>query len=341
MAMYYNPVKDVRLMLIITTVIILSFASLWWGEIKFSPQEFLQVFFRPDDSTASQIILHYRLPRTLAALLTGVSLPVSGWILQEFFRNPLAGPSVLGITSAAGLGVAIMVVLGASLGLGAYIQNPWILIVSALIGAFLAAFLLVGFAANISSSSTLIILGFMVAAICGSLVGILQFFASESQLKSYVLWGFGSLNGLTYNQLAVYFIVVFFALLGTLSFMKGLIGLQLGEFYGQTMGVNLKRTRVGVIIMASVLAAVSTAFVGPIAFVGLAIPHLCRIGLKTANFYKLFTYVIFVGMLFMLVFMLVAEFFPTGSLPINIVTSLFGAPIVISIILRKKYNITR
>lgn len=293
-----------------------------------------------ENEIMQKIVLQHRLPRTLTAILTGITLPLSGWVLQEFFRNPLAGPSILGVTSSAGLGVAIVIVLGTSLGFGNYIFEPGLLIFGALLGAFLAMIILIGIAKQLTSTNAMIIVGFMIATLAGAFIEILQYFSNAKELKSYVLWGFGSLSGLSYKQLLYYLL---FSLVGIFLIFKNipsLIRMQLGELYAQTMGVQIKSLRLQLIISSSVLAGVATALVGPIAFVGLAVPHICRIYLKTSNFYRLFAYNLVVGIILMCVFGLIAELFPGGSLPINVITALFGAPIVLSIVFFNKNQLS-
>lgn len=322
------------LVLLMLLAIILS---LILGSSSFGFKDWLNI---GENETLQKIVLQHRLPRTLTAILTGITLPLSGWVLQEFFRNPLAGPSILGVTSSAGLGVAIVIVLGTSLGFGNYIFEPGLLIFGALLGAFLAMIILIGIAKQLTSTNAMIIVGFMIATLAGAFIEILQYFSNAKELKSYVLWGFGSLSGLSYKQLLYYLL---FSLVGIFLIFKNipsLIRMQLGELYAQTMGVQIKSLRLQLIISSSVLAGVATALVGPIAFVGLAVPHICRIYLKTSNFYRLFAYNLVVGIILMCVFGLIAELFPGGSLPINVITALFGAPIVLSIVFFNKNQLS-
>lgn len=335
--MYHWIKYDKTFYLLLVIMLLMIFLSLILGSISFSFQEWMNI---RENETLKRIVFQHRMPRTLTAILTGIALPLSGWVLQEFFRNPLAGPSILGVTSSAGLGVAIVIVLGTSLGLGSFVFEPGLLIFGALIGAFLAMLILISIARQLTSTNAMIIVGFMIATLAGAFIEILQYFSNEKELKSYVLWGFGSLSGLSFKQILYYFI---FVLIGTLLIFKNipsLIRMQLGELYAQTMGVRLKSLRVQLIIASSVLAGVATALVGPIAFVGLAVPHICRIYLKTSNFYRLFTYNIIVGVILMCAFGLIAELFPGGALPINVITALFGAPIVLSIIFFNKNQLS-
>lgn len=328
---------DKKFFLLLLLMVVMLFFSLVLGSSSLGVSDILNI---EQNEIAQKILWQHRMPRTLTALLTGIALPLSGWILQEFFRNPLAGPSILGVTSSAGLGVAIIIVLGTSLGLGNFIFSPGLLIIGALIGALVAMLVLIAIAKQLSSTNAMIIVGFMLATIAGAFIEILQYFSNAKELKSYVLWSFGSLTGLSYEHLLYFVIFVLMGMVLILRNIPSLVRMQLGELYAQTMGVNLRSLRIQLIIASSILAGVTTALVGPIAFIGLAVPHICRIYLKTSNFYQLFAYNIVVGVILMTSFGLMAELFPGGALPINVITALFGAPIVLSIVFYNKNHIT-
>lgn len=284
---------------------------------------------------AYRLIVDYRLPKTIAAILTGIALPLSGLMLQELFRNPLADPSVLGITSAAGLGVALVIFLSSILGFASIVNNSWLISLASFFGAFLALLLIVFFSARLNSTSALIIVGIMVAGFSSAIIGVLQFFAPSEKIKTYLMWTFGSLSGLSWAQILVFSIMTFIGLLISALTLKGISGLRLGENYAHTMGINIKKIRWLILISSALLTAAATAFVGPIAFIGLAIPHICRIVFKSTKILKLYILVILTGIFSMLLFSWIAQIFPNGSLPINIITSLIGAPIVMSIILNR------
>lgn len=308
--------------------------SLFVGQTQISILE----FFEPTQNgeILREIIFVHRLPRLFTAILTGVSLPLSGWILQEYFRNPLAGPSVLGVTSFAGLGVALVIVGGVLFGFYGWNNNPLILIISAVLGGLFVTFILTGITQKIKSSSALIIIGFMFSALAGAVISILQFYAENQSLKSYIVWNFGSLNGLNYEQIFYYFISVIIGFILIKKIVPNLEKMQLGEVYAQSMGVDLKSLRTQIVLISSLLVSVSTALVGPIAFIGLAIPHICRSYLKTSDFKKLFYMVVLLGANLLVLFSIIAEIFPTGVLPINIISALFGVPIVLSIVWKQK-----
>lgn len=288
-----------------------------------------------DNESAKKLVVDFRLPKTLAALLTGIALPISGLLLQELFRNPLADPSVLGITSASGLGVALVIFLSSILGFYGILNNPWLLSFASILGAFLGLALIVFFSARLKSTGSLIIIGMMIAGFSSAIIGILQFFAPSEKIKTYLLWTFGSISGLSWSHISVYALMVAIGILISIFSLKGISGMRLGENYAHTMGIPIKKTRGLILLSSAILTASATAFVGPIAFIGLAIPHICRIAFQESSVVKLYSLVILVGIFSMLLFAWISQIFPTGSLPINILTSLIGAPIVMSIILHK------
>ncbi len=291
------------------------------------------------NEVANKLVLDYRLPKTIAALLAGIALPVSGLLLQELFRNPLADPSVLGITSASGLGVGIVIFLSATLGLTSMLNNPWLLCLASFFGAMSGLIIIVFFSLRINSTSGLIIVGMMVAGLASAIIGILQFFAPSEKIKTFLIWTFGSMSGLSWTQIGVFSFMVLLGIFISLFTLKGISGMRLGESYAHTMGINIYNVRWLILISSAVLTASATAFVGPVAFIGLAIPHICRILFKRTAIGQLYTLVILTGIFSMLLFSWIAQIFPNGSLPINIITSLIGAPIVMSILLnRKQYN---
>lgn len=297
-----------------------------------SDVSFLDVY---NDEIAYRLIIDYRLPKAFAAILAGIALPISGLILQELFRNPLADPSVLGISSASGLGVALVIFLSSILGFNSLINNSWLISLSSFLGALLALLMIVFFSVRISSTSGLIIVGIMIAGFSSAIIGVLQFFAPSEKIKSYLMWTFGSLSGLSWSQILVFSIMTFIGVLISALTLKGISGLRLGEDYAHTMGINIKKTRWLILISSALLTAAATAFVGPIAFIGLAIPHICRIVFKNTKIVELYILVVLTGIFSMLLFSWISHVFPHGSLPINIITSLIGAPIVMSVILKR------
>ncbi|WP_258098849.1 iron ABC transporter permease [Marinoscillum pacificum] len=286
------------------------------------------------------ILRNFRLPKALTALLVGSALSVSGLQMQTLFRNPLAGPYVLGISSGAGLGVAIAIFLGFYI--GGFLElsgigRSWLLVAAAGLGS-LSVLLIISLAASrIKDSVTLLIIGLMFGAASGAFVSILQFFSQAENIQAYVIWSFGSLGSLSWAELSVFIPILVIGLILSILLSKPLNTLLLGENYAVSLGLNLKRTRLLIIINTAILAGTVTAFCGPIAFFGIAIPHLTRMLFNTSNHLFLTPLVILFGGTLMLVFDFIAQL-PglETTLPINAVTALFGAPFVIYILMRKR-----
>jgi len=285
------------------------------------------------------IIWQFRVPKAITALLVGVGLSVSGLQMQTLFRNPLAGPFVLGISSGASLGVALVIFSFSFFGvaLSQFAGGSWLMIVAATFGASLVLIVVLLAAQKVKDSMSLLIVGLMFGSITGALVSVMQFFSSDEQIQMFLIWTFGSLGGLSWSELNVLGIFVTMGLLLNIVLIKPLNALLLGEQYAQSMGINLKLTRWMVILSTSLLAGSITAFCGPIAFVGLAVPHLARLLFNTSNHKQLIPTVVWVGAIVMLLCDIIAQL--PGSeqvLPINAMTSLVGAPVVIWIIIRKR-----
>jgi iron complex transport system permease protein len=285
------------------------------------------------------IVLNYRMPKAIVAVLVGGGLGVSGLLMQTLFRNPLAGPYVLGLSSGASLGVAI-VILGASLFGGAFANfmlHKSSLIIASSIGSFLALLVVIIVSSKVKDTMAILIIGLMFASVTAALVNVLSYFSSAEELKRYVFWGFGSLGNLTWNELKFLGITFMIGIGLTIYSIKSLNILLLGDNYAQSLGLNLKKTRFIIIIATSVLAGSITAFVGPIAFVGLAIPHLTKLFFNTSNHNILIPAVILSGSILMLVCDSISQLpMSDFTLPINAITSLFGAPVVIWLLVRKK-----
>lgn len=296
----------------------------------------ISVFEIIDNDVAHNLIINYRFPKAIAALLAGIALPVSGLLLQELFRNPLADPSVLGITSASGLGVAMIIFLASVLGFGSWLNNSWLICLASFCGAMLALIIIVLFSSRLNSTTSLIIIGMMLAGFSAALIGIMQFFAPSEKIKSYIMWTFGSMGGLSWSQILVFGISVLMGIGISIFTLKGISGMRLGENYAQTMGINIRKARWLILISSAVLTASATAFVGPVAFIGLAVPHICRMIFKRTQVVELYILVLLSGVFLMLFFSWVAQLFPSGNLPVNIITSLIGAPIVMSIVLNQR-----
>ena len=289
------------------------------------------------------IVMKFRLPKAITASLAGAALAVAGLQMQTLFRNPLADPFVLGINSGASLGVALVVLSAGSAGIGAALVNGLDLrgdiglAIAASLGAGVVLALVMAVARRVHSTMTLLILGLMFSYITGSLVSLLMYFAITERIQAFINWGFGSFSTVTWGQMQVFAPVVVIGLVLALALAKQLNALLLGEVYARSMGMNVRRVRLGIIVSGAMLAGVVTAFCGPIAFIGVAVPHLTRAILGTSDHRVTLPANILMGASLALIADLVAQM--PGSqtvLPLNAVTALIGAPVVAWVILRQR-----
>jgi iron complex transport system permease protein len=332
-----------RLPLLFIVLVILTvfcfFADIIFGSVHIPFSETWKAFFTDSSSlTPDQVIIvDFRLPRALAAIFSGMALAVSGLLMQTIFRNPLAGPYVLGISSGASLGVAIAVMSGAALfGMDiTFISGNWAIVIAAFIGAFLVMFLIMAVSVRIRNIMTILILGIMFSAASAAIVNILQYFSPEAALKSFVIWTMGSLSSITSGQLTVMIPVILAGLVLSFFVAGPLNAILPGDSYAKSAGVNMRLTRFIVFVSTSVLAGAVTAFCGPIGFVGLAVPHIARLIFRTSGHFILIPACLLIGALMMLVSDMLSQLsFSMMTLPINAVTSLLGIPVVVLIILR-------
>jgi len=245
----------------------LFLADLAWGSISISFNDILSVFFGNDsDVITSEILLNFRLPKAITAILAGASLSVAGLMMQTLFRNPLADPYILGVSSGASLGVALVMMAGAFLPV-AFVASGWALIVAAIIGASIVLVLVVGVSFKVNNAVSLLIVGIMFGTIAGSLVSVLQNFSNPDAIKLFVMWTFGSLSAITWNYMQVLLPVIVLGLVMAFSLQKKLDGLLLGENYARALGISITRTRFMIVVATGLLAGSITAFTGPIAFV--------------------------------------------------------------------------
>lgn len=285
------------------------------------------------------IIMESRLPQALTALLTGAALSACGLLLQTAFRNPLAGPGIFGISSGAGLGVAlVMLLLGGSVTTATFSVSGFLaILLAAFVGAMLITLLLFFFSSMVRSSILLLIIGIMVGYVANSIISILNFYATEEGVKSYLVWGLGNFGGVSMAQMPLFASIILLGLLTALLMMKPLNALLLGEQYAENLGINVQRTRNFLLIITGLLMAITTAFCGPIAFIGLAVPHIARLLLNTDNHLSLLPATMMTGsavaLLCNLLCILPGEL---GILPLNAVTPLLGAPIIIYVIMKNK-----
>jgi iron complex transport system permease protein len=313
------------LCLLLAAAIILTVAiNLNTGFLSLNFQDFFQ------DSSQSQIA-EIRINRVLVMLLAGISIPTSGFLMQEYFQNPLAGPDILGITSVASLSVAFYIFFSHDFLIPEFLQNSF-LSLSAIAGSLLLMLVLLSMSNKFQDKSYLIIFGFLVSAFAGAVVSLLQFYAENQSLKNYILWSFGANNMVTRNQIYVLSILVFVGIFICFKTIKPLIGNSLGTSYAQSLGVNLNQLKVLIIAASSLLSASITAFLGPILFIGIIVPHFCRLIYNPSKLWQQWILNMFLGMLIMLLFSIVAE---KTQIPINVISSVFGIPVILLMLLKQ------
>jgi iron complex transport system permease protein len=293
-------------------------------------------------STWEYIILQYRLPKAITALLAGIALSVSGLMMQTLFRNPLAGPDVLGLSSGAGLGVAIVILGSAFLPgvLSGFFVSPYGIIIASTLGSFLVLLAILGVAKRLKDTMAILIVGLMFSGFSGAIVGVLTYFSTAEQLQKYTFWALGSLGNLSWDNIIILSLTCFTGLLMALFCIKPLDALLLGERYAKSMGIDFTKTRLLIIISTSLLTGGITAFVGPIAFVGLVVPHIAKLVFRVSSHLVLFWATVFTGGIILLVCDSLTQLPGTEHiLPVNAITSIIGAPMVIWLLMRKPKRI--
>lgn len=328
---------------IVTFGLLLFVMNLCFGSVSIPMKEIWAAVFGGDTSTYRTIILDYRLPQAITALLAGIGLSVSGLLMQTLFRNPLADPSLLGISSGSSLGVALVVLLGTATGLSVSTLALWStfgVTVAAFLGAFAVLLLILALSSRLRSMVSLVLVGIMIAYIASSVTDILKFFSQKEGLHSFVIWGLGSFSNVSKAQLPFFAATVVLGVVASFLLFKTLNLLLLGERYAENLGVNIRRSSMLIILVSGFLTAIITAFCGPIAFLGLAVPHIARFLFRSSDHKLLIPATAFLGMDLALFCNLIARL-PSfeGNLPINSVTALIGAPIVLWVIFhRQRFN---
>ena len=281
------------------------------------------------------IVLNYRLPKSVTAILVGGGLSLCGLLMQTLFRNPLAGPFVLGISSGASLGAALLL-MGASM-FSVFVWGDASLIIAASLGSFLVLAIVLLVASRVRDTMAILIIGLMFGSITSAIVSILAYFSNAEQLQRFIFWSFGSVGNLSWSQNGLLTITVFVGLLLSVFCIKNLNALLLGENYAQSLGISLRRSKLLIIVATGLMAGVITAFAGPIAFVGLAVPHLTRQIFNTMEHKILVPAVFLYGSILMLICDTIAQLpLSANVLPINAITSIIGAPVVIWLLVRKR-----
>ena len=330
-----------HLIFLLVLLVLFFIANLSLGSVYIPFKSIINILLGDDTIKQSwqHIILNYRLPKAITATVVGAGLSICGLLMQTLFRNPLAGPFVLGISSGASLGVAILVLglsfIGGNILIGT--TSNLALVTAASIGALfvLSAVMLVS--RKVKNTMSILIIGLMFGSFTAAIISVLAYFSNAESLQQYIFWTFGSLGNLGWDELFILVAIFIICIIPLITIIKPLNSLLLGENYAVSLGVNIKKTRNSILITTGVLTGVITAFSGPIAFVGLAVPHLTKIIFKTANHGVLLPAVGILGAIIMLISDTIAQL-PNleYTLPINAVTSLFGAPIVIWLLIRKR-----
>lgn len=335
-------------------IIILFFANLAWGSVNIPWQDVGAIISGSQtDETYRYILLESRLPAAIAALLSGAALATSGLLLQTAFRNPLAGPDVFGISSGAGLAVAIvMLAFGGNIALGDFMGADFLrngatagvgvsgflaILIAAFVGAMLVMAVITFFSAIVRSHTVLLIIGLMVGYLASSAISLLNFFSTAEGVKSYMVWGMGSFGNVSAAQVLWFIPLALIALIASLLLVKPLNAMLLGDQYAENLGFNIRRLRIILLLITGFLTAVVTAFCGPIAFIGLATPHIARLLIGTENHRRLLPVTMLLGSVLALLCNLFCTL-PSGGgiIPLNAVTPLFGAPVIIYVLVKRR-----
>ena len=323
-------------------LVVLAAACLLFGSVDIDVASVVRIAIGQDsDNEAWNIIVRQtRIPMVITAALAGSALAIAGLLLQTTFNNPLAGPSILGVSTGAGLGVAVvMLAMGGSIGkmlgdveVGGYVAT----LGGAFLGAAAVMALLIVFSSIVKSNTMLLIIGMLVSYLGSSVVQLLNSIASEESIHSYVTWGFGTFSGVTTAQLPLYVALITFGLLCSVLMVKPLNALLLGTRYAENLGVNTRHTRIALLMVTGLLTAVVTAYCGPIGFLGLVVPHISRLMLSTSNHSRLLPVTILAGADMALLCTLVSVGGDHGVIPINAITPVIGVPIIIYIIINRR-----
>lgn len=315
-------------------------ANLFWGSVAIPARAVADILTGGDGgNTAWQLILlQTRLPQAVTALLAGMALSVAGLLLQTLFNNPLAGPEVLGINSGAGLGVAVVMLLlqgSVAMGVGGYF--------AVLAGAFAGALLIIGVVLLLSrllaNNIYLLIAGLAISYLTSSVISILNYFATAEGVHSYLIWGMGSFSAVSSARLPFYATVLLLVLAAALLLVKPLNALLLGDYYARNLGIDTKRVRGVLLLVVGLLTATVTAFCGPVAFVGLAVPHLARLAVGTNNHRRLLPVAMLLGGAVTLACNLICQLpGESGLLPLGAITPLIGAPVIIYVVLKERFS---
>ena len=329
------------ILLLVASIIVLFAMSLIVGSVRIPLADVCDILFDKFEGKESwkYIVMENRLPQALTAMLCGASLAVCGLMLQTAFRNPLAGPDVFGISSGAGLGVAIvMLFLGGSVSTTMFTVSGFLAILtSAFIGAIVVTMIILFLSTMVRNSVLLLIVGLMVGYVSSSAVALLNFFASEEGVKSYMVWGMGNFGGVSMNHMLLFALLCLVGIIASIFLIKPLNIMLLGTQYAESLGINIRQIRNLLLVTVGLLTAVTTAFCGPVSFIGLAIPHISRLLFHTDNHQILLPGTVLTGAVIALFCNLIC-YLPgeLGIIPLNAVTPLIGAPVIIYVIIKRR-----
>ena len=333
--------RNTILFLILLVLLLLTLLlNISLGQVAIPFKEVVKSLFGSHSSkeTWQYIIVNFRLPKAITAILVGIGLSISGLLMQTLFRNPLAGPYVLGLSSGSSLGVAF-VILGAGLlpsMLSEFLLSSYGIILASCLGSSLVLLLVLLISKFLRDTMTILIAGLMFSSFTGAIVSVLTYFSSAEKLQKFTFWSLGSIGNLSWKNILILFVAVTIGLLISLLSIKSLDALLLGENYAKSLGLKIKKSRLLIILATSILAGSITAFAGPIAFIGLAVPHLSKLLFQTSNHRILFWSTILIGAIIMLFCDMVSQMPGFDfTLPINAITSIIGAPVVIWLLVRK------
>ncbi len=337
-----SSIKYKKIFIILTCLLLLlAFLDISLGQIAIPFKEVLKSIFGSQASkeTWEYIIINYRLPKAITAILVGIGLSVAGLLMQTLFRNPLAGPYVLGLSAGSSLGVAFVILASGAIPifLSSILLSSYGLAFASCLGSFLVLLLVLLVSQKIRDTNSILIVGLMFGSFASAIVGVLTYFSTAEQLQKYTFWSMGNIGNLTFSTLILLSSLVLLGLLLSFYSIKSLNAMLLGENYARSLGLNYQKSRLIIILATSLLSGSITAFVGPIAFIGLAVPHLAKIIFHTSNHYILFFATILLGAITMLFCDIFSQIPGTNIiLPINAVTSIIGAPIVIYLLVNKR-----
>ena len=328
----------ILMMLLITVLFAINLVV---GAVDIPLKEVVNILMGGKSEHASWefIVMQSRLPQGITAMLCGASLAVSGLMLQTAFRNPLADPGIFGINSGASLGVAlVMLLMGGSISAGAFSLTGFVAtLAAAFVGAMLVMALILMFATMVRNNVMLLIIGIMIGYIATSAISLLNFFATEEGVQSYMVWGLGNFGGVSMEQMPAFVIICLGGLVAALLLIKPLNALLLGERYAENLGINTQRVRNWLLVVTGLLTAITTAFCGPVAFIGLAVPHIARMLLGTENHRSLMPATILTGATIALICNIICVLpGDRGIIPLNAVTPVIGAPVIIYVILKQR-----